>query len=64
MARLGIKLEVIEKCLNHTSRSFVGIVGVYQLHSFEDEKREALDKWAEEVERIISGKREPARRRA
>src|SRR5262245_7781349 len=64
MARLGIRLEVIEKVLNHTSGSFGGIVGVYQLHSYEAEKREALQKWAEEVARIVSGKREPARRRA
>ena len=56
MARLGIKLEVIEKCLNHVSGSFAGVVGVYQLHSFEKEKREAFDKWGEEVERIVAGK--------
>ena len=66
MARLGVKLEVIEKCLNHVSGSFAGVVGVYQLHSFEKEKREAFDKWGEEVERIVAGKRasEPRARRA
>jgi integrase len=63
MARLGIRLEVIEKCLNHTSGSFGGIVGVYQLHSFEAEKREALAKWAEHVERIVGGKVSAAQRR-
>lgn len=64
MARLGIRLEVIEKCLNHTSGSFGGIVGVYQLHGYEKEKREALEKWGAEVESIVSGKREAVRRRA
>ena len=39
MARLGIPLAVIEKVVNHTSGSFAGIVGVYQRHSFADEKR-------------------------
>jgi len=34
MARLGIDLPVIERCLNHISGSFAGIVGVYQRHSF------------------------------
>jgi integrase len=63
MAKLGIRLEVIEKCLNHTSGSFAGIVSVYQLHSFESEKREALTKWAEHVEEIVSGKTGAARRR-
>ena len=46
MARLGINLPVIEKLLNHTSGSFAGIVGVYQRHSFGDEKRNALEAWA------------------
>jgi len=41
MARLGISLPVIEKVVNHSSGSFAGIVGVYQRHSFADEKRTA-----------------------
>lgn len=46
MARLGINLPVIEKVLNHTSGSFAGVVGVYQRHSFAEEKRAALDVWS------------------
>ena len=46
MARLGIALPVIEKVVNHSSGSFAGIVGVYQRHSFADEKRTALQAWA------------------
>ena len=53
MARLDINLPVIEKVLNHTSGSFAGIVGVYQKHSFADEKRVALDKWAAHVTRLV-----------
>jgi integrase len=49
MAKLGVDLPVIEKVLNHSSGSFAGIVGVYQRHKFEDEKRVALDKWAAHV---------------
>jgi len=49
MARLGISLPVIEKVLNHTSGTFRGIVGVYQRHSYADEKRAALDRWATHV---------------
>jgi integrase len=56
MARLGISLAVIEKVLNHVSGSFAGIVGVYQHHEFADEKRAALEKWADHVERIVSNK--------
>ena len=54
MARLGISLSVIEKVLNHVSGSFAGIVGVYQRHEFAVEKRAALEKWAEHVERLVS----------
>ncbi|MGF3025080.1 tyrosine-type recombinase/integrase [Methylobacterium aquaticum] len=50
MARLGISLPVIEKVLNHTSGSFGGIVGVYQRHTFADEKRIALGLWAQHVQ--------------
>jgi integrase len=57
MARLGIQLPVIEKVLNHSSGSFRGIVGVYQRHSFADEKRQALDAWASFVQSTVSGKR-------
>jgi integrase len=56
MARLGIQLPVIEKVLNHTSGSFRGIVGVYQRHSFAEEKRNALAAWASHVATVVSGK--------
>jgi integrase len=56
MARLGIGLPVIEKILNHTSGSFAGIVGVYQRHSFSDEKRKALETWGRFVETTVTDK--------
>jgi integrase len=56
MARLGIQLPVIEKVLNHTSGSFRGIVGVYQRHSFAEEKRAALAAWASHVATVMFGK--------
>jgi integrase len=55
MARLGVNLPVIEKLLNHVSGSFAGIVGVYQRHSFADEKRAAMAAWARHVEALVSG---------
>jgi integrase len=58
MARLGIRLPVIEKTLNHKSGTFRGIVGVYQRHDFATEKREALQRWADHVDAIVRG--EPA----
>lgn len=55
MAREGIALPVIERALNHVSGSFGGIVGVYQRHEYADEKREALEKWADLVTKISRG---------
>jgi hypothetical protein len=52
MAKLGVDLHVIERCLNHVSGSFGGIVGVYQKHKFEDGMRRAMDAWADHVERL------------
>jgi integrase len=56
MARLGVRLPVIEKVLNHVSGSFRGIVGVYQRHEYAAEKRDALQRWANHVEGLVSGK--------
>ena len=55
MAKLGVDLHVIERCLNHVSGSFGGIVGVYQKHKFEDGMRRAMDAWSAHVERLMSG---------
>lgn len=51
-ARMGIRLEVVEKVLNHISGSFGGVAGVYQRHEFETEKRHALDAWASHVKAL------------
>jgi integrase len=53
MAKLGVSLVVIEKILNHVSGSLAGIVGVYQRHEFAEEKRAALQQWADHVERLV-----------
>jgi integrase len=53
MQRIGIGLQVIEEVLGHIGGSRAGIVGVYQRHSFEAEKRVALEAWSREVQRII-----------
>jgi integrase len=56
MQRLGVRVEVIEAALNHRSGTFRGIVGVYQRHDYLDERRIALQRWADHVEQIVSGK--------
>jgi integrase len=53
LARLGVRLEVIERCLNHVSGSFGGIVGVYQQHDFAKECAEAWELWAKHIAKTI-----------
>jgi integrase len=55
LQRLGVRLEVTEAVLNHTSGSRAGIVGVYQRHNWAMEKRAALDAWATNIERLVAG---------
>lgn len=48
-------LPVIEKVLNHASGSFRGIVGVYQRHSFAEEKQKALEVWGQHISSVVGG---------
>ena len=54
MQRLGVKMEVTEKVLNHTSGSFGGIKKVYQVHDYDDEKRAALNAWSTYVSHLAA----------
>jgi integrase len=55
LQKLGVRLEVTEAVLNHVSGSRAGIVGIYQRHSWSDEKRTALEVWARKLHEIVSG---------
>jgi hypothetical protein len=55
LQKLGVRLEVTEAVLGHVSGSRAGIVGIYQRHSWADEKRAALDTWARRLEAIVTG---------
>ena len=69
MARLGTSLPVIEKVLNHISGSFGGIVSVYQKFDYASEKADALARWAQHVDGLVTNRdnvisiKKPARRR-
>ena len=52
LQRLGVSLQAIEAVLGHLGGSRGGIVGVYQRHSFADEKRAALQTWGGHVETL------------
>ncbi len=56
LQQLGVRLEVTEATLNHSSGSRSGIVGVYQRHQWSEEKREALGLWADKVKGLLKPK--------
>jgi integrase len=56
MQRLGIRAEVIERCLNHRSGVYRGISGVYQRDEMLEAKREAFAAWSRHIEQLVSAK--------
>ena len=59
MADLGVQPHIIEAVLNHVSGHRAGVAGIYNRAAYAAEKREALERWAAHVERIVGG--QPAR---
>lgn len=51
---LGFPIEVTEKVINHKSGEVSGIKKVYNLWSYEPEKRAALTKWGDYLERLVT----------
>jgi integrase len=51
LAALGVPEIVAERCLNHAKK---GMTAVYDVHEYEDEKRDALDAWAARLSKITS----------
>jgi integrase len=51
MARAGVRPDISERVLGHV---IAGVEGVYDRHSYGDEKREALEKLAALVDRIVN----------
>ena len=50
MAKLDVNPVIAGKVLNHTER---GVSAVYDRHDYLKEKTEALNKWADELKKII-----------
>jgi integrase len=55
MADIGVLPHVIEACLNHVSGAKASVAGIYNRATYEPEKRAALIKWSEHIERIVTG---------
>lgn len=51
MVRAGVRPDVSERVLGHV---IAGVEGTYDRHSYADEKRDALEKLAAMIERILN----------
>lgn len=52
-AELRVPIEHSEAVLNHVSGTKGGVAGVYHPHAYAAEKRVAVQRWADRVERIV-----------
>ncbi|MCX8085611.1 MAG: tyrosine-type recombinase/integrase [Rhodocyclaceae bacterium] len=52
LAALGVSPYVAERCLNHVVK---GVEGIYNRHDFFDERKDALQRWADLLERLERG---------
>jgi integrase len=62
MARLNIPPHVVDKILNHVSGSIRGVAAIYNRHSYLDERRAALDAWANRLDALMADNVVPLRR--
>jgi integrase len=53
MAGLKIQPHIIEAVLNHVSGHKAGVAGIYNRAAYDEEKREALNRWAAHVRTIV-----------
>jgi len=53
LTRIGIVKEWGEAVINHKKSK---IEGTYDLHEFDDEKKEALTRWAKHLEKLLKMK--------
>ena len=54
MTGMGVSRLTVSKILNHVER---GVTAVYDRHSYDSEKRRALEAWARRLEEIVARKK-------
>lgn len=55
--RFAVSPHVIEAVLGHVGGHKSGVAGVYNRASYLDERRRALQRWADHIEQLVSGKK-------
>ena len=61
LAELGVAPHVIERLLNHVSGTVSGVVAIYNRHAYLSEMRNAVLKWEQHLDSLLSLKRETRR---
>jgi len=56
MAEIGVQPHIIEEILNHISGHKAGVAGIYNRAAYSGEKRAALERWANHIEGLLTGK--------
>jgi integrase len=51
---LGVRHEIVERCINHISGAFGGVAGTYQRAELLPERRDALERWSDHISGLIS----------
>ena len=60
LASLGTPVHVTEAVLNHRSGTISGVAAVYNRFDFLEEKKRALQAWADKIDVIVAGKQSPS----
>jgi integrase len=55
MAELGVQPHIIEAVLNHVSGHKGGVAGIYNRAKYSGEMRDALQRWADHLDKITKG---------
>jgi integrase len=53
-AELGVQPHIVEACLNHLSGHKSGVAGIYNRASYVDPMRDALQRWADHLDKITA----------
>ncbi|MET4802568.1 tyrosine-type recombinase/integrase [Bradyrhizobium sp. LB11.1] len=59
LAKLRVTQEVTEAILNHKSGKVSGVAAIYNRYEYADEKREALNLWADRLQQIVIDRPRP-----
>jgi hypothetical protein len=55
MAEIGIAPHIVEALVNHISGHKGGVAGIYNRATYAEEKRVALQRWADHLDSVVSG---------